>query len=213
MADMYSDPTGSKKKFLVPIVVLVLCAVSLTGAGYAYNTTVENSGSIDNTGYQVIDLYTAKDTALSAPFVMTGIKIYTERVADTNTTTVKADNSALAMTPAAYVAVHKSTGTAATAPDADLTNAVAVTVATSTEGFSASNNVITANNIAGCTVTVTFTLGAAIADGDLAGYRAVQVAVAITDGTYTGGAHAAAKLIQEKLNGLDFVLTFASTVA
>ena len=46
MTDTYNDTTGSRKKFLIPLVVLLLCAVSLTGAGYAYNATVTN---LDNT--------------------------------------------------------------------------------------------------------------------------------------------------------------------
>lgn len=45
MIDSYNDSTGSRKKFLIPLVVLLLCAVSLTGAGYAYNANVTN---IDN---------------------------------------------------------------------------------------------------------------------------------------------------------------------
>lgn len=47
MTDTYNDTTGSRKKFLIPLVVLLLCAVSLTGAGYAYNSSVtvnDNSG-------------------------------------------------------------------------------------------------------------------------------------------------------------------------
>jgi hypothetical protein len=40
MTDTYNDTTGSRKKFLIPLVVLLLCAVSLTGAGYAYNASV-----------------------------------------------------------------------------------------------------------------------------------------------------------------------------
>ena len=42
MTDTYNDTTGSRKKFLIPLVVLLLCAVSLTGAGYAYNSSVQN---------------------------------------------------------------------------------------------------------------------------------------------------------------------------
>ena len=42
MTDVYMEQNGSKKKLLVPLIVLLLCAVSLTGAGYAYNSTVTN---------------------------------------------------------------------------------------------------------------------------------------------------------------------------
>lgn len=40
MTDLYMDQPGSKKKYLVPLLILLLCAVSLTGAGFAYNSSV-----------------------------------------------------------------------------------------------------------------------------------------------------------------------------
>jgi len=57
MTDTYNDTTGSRKKFLIPLVVLLLCAVSLTGAGYAYNASVtmnDNTAPVDE--YLTIDL-------------------------------------------------------------------------------------------------------------------------------------------------------------
>ena len=59
MTDTYNDTTGSRKKFLIPLVVLLLCAVSLTGAGYAYNTSVSNTGTIDD-GSDVLIMTTDK---------------------------------------------------------------------------------------------------------------------------------------------------------
>ena len=67
MIDSYNDSTGSRKKFLIPLVVLLLCAVSLTGAGYAYNSSVsiENgSGEVDE--IFVIDLYTTAGAAITS---------------------------------------------------------------------------------------------------------------------------------------------------
>ena len=57
MTDTYNDTTGSRKKFLIPLVVLLLCAVSLTGAGYAYNSSVQGNGGADVDEKFVIDLY------------------------------------------------------------------------------------------------------------------------------------------------------------
>ena len=81
MTDTYNDTTGSRKKFLIPLVVLLLCAVSLTGAGYAYNSSVSNDGTAPATETFVIDLYTAAngETAIvdkiavseAAPLVLT----------------------------------------------------------------------------------------------------------------------------------------------
>lgn len=68
MTDTYNDTTGSRKKFLIPLVVLLLCAVSLTGAGYAYQSSVTlngNSGEIDE--YFTIDLYDGEGAVITAP--------------------------------------------------------------------------------------------------------------------------------------------------
>jgi hypothetical protein len=56
MTTQYAEEQGFKKKYLAPLVVLLLCAVSLTGAAYAYSTTVTNSGEIDG-DYISIDMY------------------------------------------------------------------------------------------------------------------------------------------------------------
>ena len=40
MSDVYTQENGSKKKFLAPVLVILLCMVSLTAAGYAYNATM-----------------------------------------------------------------------------------------------------------------------------------------------------------------------------
>lgn len=43
MTDIYTQENGSKKKFLAPVLVILLCMVSLTAAGYAYSATVVNT--------------------------------------------------------------------------------------------------------------------------------------------------------------------------
>lgn len=43
MTDIYTQENGSKKKFLAPVLVILLCMVSLTAAGYAYSATVTNT--------------------------------------------------------------------------------------------------------------------------------------------------------------------------
>lgn len=42
MTDVYTQESASKKKFLAPLLVILLCMVSLTAAGYAYSATVTN---------------------------------------------------------------------------------------------------------------------------------------------------------------------------
>lgn len=43
MTDVYTQENASKKKFLAPLLVILLCMVSLTAAGYAYSATVTNT--------------------------------------------------------------------------------------------------------------------------------------------------------------------------
>lgn len=59
MTDIYMEQNGSKKKLLVPLIVLLLCAVSLTGAGYAYNSTVTNVDDNVHIEGLTLDLKTA----------------------------------------------------------------------------------------------------------------------------------------------------------
>ena len=67
MTDMYMETSGSKKKLLAPLVVLLLCAVSLAGAGYAYNSTVAVNGN-DMTGDEfVLEIYDNTPAMLSNP--------------------------------------------------------------------------------------------------------------------------------------------------
>ena len=56
MTTQYAEEQGFKKKYLAPLIVLLLCAVSLTGAAYAYSTSVSNTGDIDGYYYS-IDMY------------------------------------------------------------------------------------------------------------------------------------------------------------
>lgn len=57
MATQYTEASGFKKKYLAPLIVLMLCAVSLTGAAYAYSTSITGHGTIGDEYYS-IDLYT-----------------------------------------------------------------------------------------------------------------------------------------------------------
>ncbi len=56
MTSEYMDRESTRKKFLAPLVVIMLCAVALTGAAYAYSTTVTGNGDID-AKYSIVDIY------------------------------------------------------------------------------------------------------------------------------------------------------------
>ncbi len=83
------EKVSSKKKYLAPLVVIMLCAVAMTGAAYAYNTSVQGYGDIEGK-YAFIDLYpdescktaTAKFTGDASSF-----KVYTQTVKTVDATT------------------------------------------------------------------------------------------------------------------------------
>ncbi|MCQ2078494.1 MAG: hypothetical protein MJZ38_00320 [archaeon] len=54
MTDLYMDQPGSKKKYLIPLVVLLLCAVSLTGAGFAYSSEYTSNGAFSEKDQAVV---------------------------------------------------------------------------------------------------------------------------------------------------------------
>ncbi len=56
MTTQYTDEPCFKKKYLAPLIILMLCAVSLTGAAYAYSTSVTGGGDISGEYYS-IDMY------------------------------------------------------------------------------------------------------------------------------------------------------------
>ncbi len=68
MTTQYAEEQGFKKKYLAPLIVLMLCAVSLTGAAYAYSTSIDGNGDVDG-DYYSIDLYT--DSTGTADKVLT----------------------------------------------------------------------------------------------------------------------------------------------
>lgn len=68
MATQYMENQGFKKKYLAPLIVLMLCAVSLTGAAYAYSTSITGNGTI-NHDYYSIDMYDKNGTVISTNIV------------------------------------------------------------------------------------------------------------------------------------------------
>lgn len=64
MTTQYMDEGGFKKKFLAPLVVIMVCAVALAGAVYAYSASVSNNGIIPDPDYYTIDFYNADGTTV-----------------------------------------------------------------------------------------------------------------------------------------------------
>ncbi len=56
MSINYMEKESSKKKYLAPLVVIMLCLVAITGAAYAYSTSVTGNGDIA-AKYSIVDIY------------------------------------------------------------------------------------------------------------------------------------------------------------
>lgn len=56
MNGMKTEEAGSRKKYLAPLVVIMLCLVALTGAAYAYSSTVSIGGNQIDAKYLSLDL-------------------------------------------------------------------------------------------------------------------------------------------------------------
>lgn len=72
------NETGTKKKLLIPVVVLMLLAVGLTGAAYAYSSTVTNSGNDFDANYLSIDLATGTPADDVVPVNDSGALVFTD---------------------------------------------------------------------------------------------------------------------------------------
>lgn len=85
MDDYYLDSSTNKKRLLVPVILLMLCAVSLTGAAYAYSQTFVglDENPIDGFNYS-IDYTNNNGEPITAKSVLDANKddlsVYTEIV-------------------------------------------------------------------------------------------------------------------------------------
>ena len=186
---------SSRKKLLIPLVVLLLCAVSLIGAGYAYTTSVQNTGTVD-AQYYAIDMYKTNTGTLTTEALTLDekIEVYSEKVVGQNKIQIKA--TAIDATPLCYVGAWLNSETIAT--NANITMAVD----TESDGWTASGSTVT-NSAYGVTLTFNKT------DTDNNGYQEVTVAVsAINYESPVTDAHAATKAVSDAIDGLVFTLTF-----
>ncbi len=62
---------NGKRKLIVPVVAIMMCAVALAGVAYAYSTTITTPGDDPVDDYLVIDLYTTAQVAIDAPISST----------------------------------------------------------------------------------------------------------------------------------------------
>ncbi len=70
MTTTYTEKESSRKKYLVPLVVIMLCLVALTGAAYAYSTSVKGNGDIAG-NYVGIDMYVDNGSGVDPRYTAT----------------------------------------------------------------------------------------------------------------------------------------------
>ena len=96
MDNMNTNARESRKKFLAPLVVLLLCVVSLTGAAYAYSSTVTITGNNVTAEEYVLEVYdntTPTAELVSDPLTLKALEL-------SHTTTIGANDSVLVVAEA-----------------------------------------------------------------------------------------------------------------
>ncbi len=210
MTDIQMGEKSSKKKLLVPLVVLMLCAVSVIGAGYAYSTTVTNNNNALASEYYSIDIYNNSNTCVTGAISFSGkIDVYTQKTDNNINILASVTNGDLGKVAAFYNSDSPSSNLAPSITmDATVGNGF-------TETDEGSN--IWTKTISGCAVTMTFTLQAddttdnSTDDGD--GYREILLAITITQGSATGSAVAAAKAVSDAINASTYSLAFEYVIS
>lgn len=83
MENMNAEKNAGRKKLLVPLVVLIMCSIALTGAAYAYSaSTVTVQNNTINGDYYSIDMYSsdAASTVITTPLAAgSDFKVYTTK--------------------------------------------------------------------------------------------------------------------------------------
>ena len=82
MENMNAEKNAGRKKLLVPLVVLIMCGVALTGAAYAYSATVTVQNNTVQGDFYSIDMYSdaAGNTNITGPLTAgSDFKVYTTK--------------------------------------------------------------------------------------------------------------------------------------
>ncbi len=117
MTTYYVESSGTKRKFIAPLVVLTLCVVALTGSAFAYSTQVTGHGDISG-NYVYLDLYkqTGDTYTVTSDFQYekNTFKVYTktDQTVKDDTTPYKAYVDPVTLTYYAYIKINASEGLA-----------------------------------------------------------------------------------------------------
>lgn len=140
MDGINANTKESRKKFLVPLLVLLLCAVSLTGAAYAYSSSVTvNNNTVSGEEF-VLEMYDKSGNVMSLPITVDAIRITPDTtIGGGNQVIVKAEtytkNDANV-----YAGTLKIIDTKVTSADATRTLTFGYTIADSKDGIINASN-------------------------------------------------------------------------
>ncbi len=207
MTDIQMEEKSSKKKLLVPLVVLMLCAVTLVGAAYAYTTSVSTTSNTLNGEFYSIDLYDGEKEVYTGDVVIGNAIQFVSTKADGAVTVTAATVSAY---PICYVAAFLNKDTASNTEAAAIVMAVTSTSTGWTVGNASTADgitTITATHTLG--ITITFTMGAP-SDG----YRAISMSASyIQPATSSADAKAITKAASDAVDGFTYGISFTYTTA
>ena len=109
------ESSSKKKKLLVPIIALMLCAVAVIGAGYAYQSSVSVQNNSVEGGSLIVETDTASFLNDGAPDVIfTQDKVY-DKTAGTSKVSIKAAGAGDAITDSSDAPVDMTIGEGASA--------------------------------------------------------------------------------------------------
>lgn len=196
---------GKGRKLIVPVIAIMMCAVALAGVAYAATTTVTDTGS-GQADYFVIDLYDGSKTLATGPLVASDfLTIYTTKNLSTGAYAVLGDQTPDAVL--GYVAVFDNNPTPVSSPAPTLTlSKAAGTNWTFDENhtFTCTMNAVSTGN---GTVTATITISVELGSIDN-GYYPVGITGAISNGSFTGSAQAAAATVTAEISNLSIGMVF-----
>ncbi len=110
------ESSSKKKKLLVPIIALMLCAVAVIGAGYAYQSSVSVQNNTMEGGSLVVEADTASFLKDNAPDVIfTQDKVYDKATPDTFKVSIKAAGAGDKIKDPSGTAVSMTIGTGVSA--------------------------------------------------------------------------------------------------
>jgi len=170
------EQTGSRKKYLVPVVVLMLCLVALTGAAYAYSSSyIVQDNKLSGETF-VLEVTDVGGTVVSEPITINGL--------DFNSDTIYGATKSVVFT-ANLLANNEYIGKLKINDSDAGTDPIAITLAAyiSDSGSYTASTLTGSFGVEGATGTVSYTLTVGLYS-NAACTQAVPASLTFVDGVY-----------------------------